>query len=132
AAVDALNSMFLYLGVNPDEPQELHTVERLSRCPLGGSDKLAAGRLVLPAGAEPAVVASLEMGRDGVPIVRCSFRDPADSSSSLDFQASHIRGELLKHYLDLMEGGGYEQVGPLFGGAMYSRCTSPNVQPNSA
>ncbi|MEP7112156.1 MAG: hypothetical protein ABI862_02720 [Ilumatobacteraceae bacterium] len=141
-SVQALRELFLAAVIDPDKPQEVRTVLRTSTCPLGDASQLMAVAAATVAGLDASTTFTLEMSRDPIPAVRCTFSNnlPADlensipanlTSSFLDYQVTYVPGAGLRRYLTLLDSEGYEKaVDPVVGGVVYTHCVEPDPAVN--
>lgn len=141
-AVQALRELFLAAGIDPDKPQDVRSVLRTSTCPLGDASQLMAVAPATVVGLDASATFTLEMSRDPIPAVRCTFSNnlPADvensipatrTSSFLDYQVTYVPGAQLRRYLTLLDSEGYEKaVDPQVGGVVYTHCVEPDPTVN--
>lgn len=128
-AVDALKSLFRAAGVDPDVQPELRVDRPISECPLGGTDQLTAVPPAPVAGLATDAKYSLQLSREQIPSVRCSFSDPASANVAfLEYQAAFVPGSQLQRYLSLLESNGYDKhPDTVVGGIVYSHCSAPDA-----
>jgi hypothetical protein len=136
-AIDVMKAMFRLGGIDPDIQHDGQSLARIKVCPLGKPDVLTSVVAPVATGLQAKVTYTLEMNRDPVPTIRCTFSDnlPVDTANTnpsvksgalLDYQATYLSGDQLTRYITLLDANGFEKVGPLFGGNMYRRCDTPD------
>lgn len=134
-AVDALNRMVAFVGLDPGVAPDGRVQFALTTCPLGDPTQLADNTPI--AGLQTGQEYRLEISRDGAPTVRCLLTVqtsglgtiPADPTSapSVEYQATYVPGAQLSRYFTLLESDGFERDPAVTSdGALFTRCSAPD------
>ena len=135
-AVDSLNAMVVFAGLDPTVAPDTGVHFALTSCPLGDTTELTSNTPMAGLQTRPAF--RLDISRNGAPTVRCSFTAqtsangtvPADPTTapSIEYQATFVPGTQLNNYFTELESAGYDRnPEPVSHGALFTRCTAADT-----